>query len=214
MGLNPGAELVADRLLLIAIDDRTGKLRASSEVLSFGLAGGLLVELLLTRYMALDAQDMPVVHSQWNVTQALAAFHHDILATMCGEPERLDLDTWVSYLAKPALGWVSERLAKAGLLKKEWRGYRPQSSAQAAEPRVRLTHLVTRHEHLAAVDLALLALTVHAGLRQEIVWQNPGRDNPFVDSQLHRLRTDPWLHSLYAVTTAVDHKISRRAFAH
>jgi Golgi phosphoprotein 3 (GPP34) len=212
--MNPKAELLADRLLLMAIDDRSGKLLASSDVLGLTLAGGLLVELLLTRYVALDPYDMPVVHSRWDVARTRPSFHHDILTTMCGEPNRLDLETWVAYLAKTALGWTCDRLERAGLLRKEWNRLRPVNSADAAEPRIRLTHKLTWHEPLDTQDLTLLALTVHTGLRDVVIWQNPDRDTPLVDAQLHRLRTDPWLHPLHAVTTAVDHKISRRAFAH
>jgi hypothetical protein len=210
----PRAELLADRLLLVATDDRTGRPLAAPEVLGLALAGGLLVELLLTRCMSLDPHDMPVVHSQWDKAGALTSFHHDILTTICGEPRRLDLETWIAYLAKPARGWTHDRVVRAGLLQKEWNRYRPVSGTDAAEPRVRLTHLVARHEYFDALDLVLLALTVHAGLREVVVWQDPARDNPHVDGQLRRLRTDPWLHPLSAVTAAVDHKISRRAFAH
>jgi hypothetical protein len=206
--------LLADRLLLVATDDRTGKLLGSPNVLGLALAGSLLVELLVDRSVALDPNDMPVVHTQWDPVRTRASFHHDILATMCGERRRLDLETWVAFLASTALEWTYDRLVRAGLLHRERRGYRPVSSADAAEPRVALTNKVSRHEHLNCLDLALLALVLHSGLHETVLWQSPGRDGPFVDSEIHRLHMDPWLRPLRAVVGAVDSKISRRAFAH
>lgn len=99
---------LADDLFLVALDTGTGRHRVAERLLSLGLAGGLLGELLLDKAITLvDGKPRPA--------EAMpgSGLTHMIRDRIAAEPN-LELGTWLLYLARSATAEVAERLRLAG----------------------------------------------------------------------------------------------------
>jgi len=108
---------LADRLFLLAHNDRTGAPLVGSGALGLGLAGALLGELLLADLIAVP--DAVV----WVIAGTYPSSHlaHRLLTTMAREPVPLPVRTWLSFLAPSAADEVGKRLHAGGWLHRQQR---------------------------------------------------------------------------------------------
>ena len=111
-GLN-GTGLVADDLYLLGHDDRTGKPLLHPRALGTGLAGALLAELMLARWIGLRP-DSAVVFAPGVTRDAVA--RHALLRLIADEPGPQPARAWLRFLARTAARDVAQRLEQAGYL--------------------------------------------------------------------------------------------------
>lgn len=107
--------LLADEFFLIALDDRTGRLRLSSKVFGLGAAGALLGELLLEEREG----DRLRVLSQRPPGDALT---HGTLDRLLTETVAHPVRTWLVFLARTATEQVADRLWRNGIVRWTGRG--------------------------------------------------------------------------------------------
>lgn len=105
---------LADQLLLL-VHDESGTLRVSAEALSYGLAGGLLMELMLAQRVAVPEQRVVVTDPGPTgdplVDQALGR----ISADRRGRKPK----DWISPLSKGLREQTLDRLVQAGVLRRD-----------------------------------------------------------------------------------------------
>jgi hypothetical protein len=106
-----GTGLVGDDLYLMAHDDRTGKPLLPPRPLGTGLAGALLAELMLARFIGLRS-DTAVVIGQDAPRAAVRG--HVLLKQIAEEPSPLPVRVWLGFLARSAVQDVALRLEQAG----------------------------------------------------------------------------------------------------
>lgn len=108
-----GTGRLADDLLLIAHDDRSGKPHLRPRPLGLGLAGGLLAELLLDGQIAVG-QDGLV----WIGPQAARdpRARPVLLRQIDAEPDLLPVRDWLEFVAQTSVRTVAGRLEQDGYL--------------------------------------------------------------------------------------------------
>jgi hypothetical protein len=136
-----GTTLLADDLLLALLDPATGKFRAGSPNLEYGLAGALLVELALTERVAVDGQGRRARVVVVDATPPEDALLADALQRI-GEKARR-ADALIPLLAKRLRDSVLERAEQRGDLRRERLTLRPDrwpaaDPTRQAELRARL----------------------------------------------------------------------------
>ncbi|MDM4718357.1 GPP34 family phosphoprotein [Micromonospora sp. WMMA1363] len=167
--------LIADEFFLIAHNDIRGKAKLHPAATGLGLAGGLLGELVLYGHVTVSDGLVTIVDRRPPV-DALA---HTVLDQLIGEPRHQSARTWLSFLAQTATAAVGERLARAGVLRRqEGRrllrttvSYVPIDPNTAAWPATRMRVLLERSEPPPTLsDALLLGLIAAAGLSREVLW--------------------------------------------
>lgn len=133
--------LIAEDLLLLLTDDRTGKATVDSQRLAFGLAGAVLVELVMAgRVQFVDGggwgggASVVVVNPQPTGDPLL----DDGLARILGKRGQMRAQTFVTQLARGLSQVVRDRLVARGILRAERRrvlGIFPARSWPAADVR-------------------------------------------------------------------------------
>lgn len=106
------------------------------------------------------------------------ALAHTVLDQLVGEYQHQAVRTWLSFLAQTAAGSVGERLARAGVLRRQESrrllrttvSYQPVDLNAAACPATRLRALLERPEPPNVPDAVLLGLIAAAGLTREVLW--------------------------------------------
>ncbi|MGW4502225.1 GOLPH3/VPS74 family protein [Micromonospora sp. NPDC004336] len=166
--------LIADEFFLIAHNDSRGRAKLHPAATGLGLAGGLLGELVLRGHVTVSAGAVAVVDRR-PPADALA---HTVLDQMVGESQHQAVRTWLSFLAQTAVTSVGERLARAGVLRRQESrrllrttvSYVPVDLNAAAWPATRLRALLERPEPPGVPDAVLLGLVAAAGLTREVMW--------------------------------------------
>ncbi|MDG4798653.1 GPP34 family phosphoprotein [Micromonospora sp. WMMD1082] len=166
--------LIADEFFLIAHNDTRGKAKLHPAAAGLGLAGGLLGELILYGHITVTAGQLTVIDRR-PPADALA---HTVLDQLIGEAQHQAVRTWLSFLAQTAVTSVGERLARAGVLRRQETRrllrttvtYQPIDLNIAAWPATRLRALLERVEPPSVPDGLLLGLIAAAGLTREVLW--------------------------------------------
>lgn len=166
--------LIADEFFLIAHNDSRGKARLHPSATGLGLAGALLGELVLSGQITVSGGLVTVVDRR-PPADALA---HTVLDQLIGESQHQSVRTWLSFLAQSATTSVGERLARAGVLRRQESrrllrtsvSYVPIDLNVAAWPATRLRALLDRPDPPQVPDAALLGLVSAAGLTREVLW--------------------------------------------
>ncbi|WP_407663061.1 GOLPH3/VPS74 family protein [Micromonospora radicis] len=166
--------LIADEFFLIAHNDTRGKAKLHPAATGLGLAGGLLGELVLYGHITV-AQGQVTVLDRRPPADALA---HTVLDQLIGEAQHQAVRTWLSFLAQTSVTSVGERLARAGVLRRQETrrllrssvSYLPIDLNVAAWPATRLRALLDRAESPSVPDALLLGLVAAAGLTREVLW--------------------------------------------
>jgi hypothetical protein len=200
-----GTGLVADDLYLLGHDDRSGKPLLQPRALGTGLAGALLIELMLAGCVGLR-QDSAVV-----ITRGApqGAVQRALLKQVADEPGPQPVRSWLRFLARSAARDVALRLEEAGYLQHA-RGRVPWSQGQwvpvnpdwAFAPMLRVRTALDPARPLTAHAAALTGLAVACGLgfRLDQYQTQAGRPVEYAVAQL-----GPGLQELIAQTqTAVD----------
>jgi Golgi phosphoprotein 3 (GPP34) len=174
---------LADELLLLVYDD-AGSMQASAQVVDYGLAGALLMELMLAERLAVPDKRL-VVTDPSPVGDPLA---DQALARIAADRRGRKPKDWVGPLSGGLRERVLDRLVDAGLLRREedrvlWVFPRTRfPSASGAEP---LPEGEARRRLLAAVDAsgpvdertaALCALVRAVGIERIAVPDRPRRE--------------------------------------
>ncbi|MER7891411.1 GPP34 family phosphoprotein [Micromonospora sp. NPDC094482] len=166
--------LIADEFFLIAHNDSRGKAKLHPAANGLGLAAGLLGELLLYGHVMVT-DGLVTVLDRRPPADALA---HTVLDQLVGEPQHRAVRTWLSFLAQTSVASVGERLARAGVLRRQETrrllrtsvSYLPVDLNAVAWPATRLRALLDRPEPPSVPDALLLGLIVAAGLSREVLW--------------------------------------------
>ncbi|MEH0829923.1 MULTISPECIES: GOLPH3/VPS74 family protein [unclassified Micromonospora] len=166
--------LIADEFFLIAHNDSRGKARLHPSATGLGLAGALLGELVLFGQITVSGGLVTVVDRR-PPADALA---HTVLDQLIGESQHQSVRTWLSFLAQSATTSVGERLARAGVLRRQESrrllrtsvSYVPIDLNVVAWPATRLRALLDRPDPPGVPDAALLGLVSAAGLTREVLW--------------------------------------------
>lgn len=174
--------LLADEFFLVALDDRTGRLRLSPNVFGLGLAGALLGELVLEERITVDG-DRLQVRNRRPTTDALT---HTILDHLLAEATVHPLRTWLVFLARRSREQVAERLWRAGHIRRErsrrlWHTeliYPPTDVNTAYQPTARLSNALSRGYQFTWPDAALAGLVLATGLDGHLLYTSDpaGRD--------------------------------------
>jgi len=191
---------VADDLFLIALDDRTGQHVVDARTLGYGLAGALLIELLLNESVRLvedhlrPADKLPedaVTHRIFDLVKAEEAGR-----------ERHGLAAWLKFVEKTAIDDVYMRLRQQRLVRRtESRRllggstvrYEPTSDVIAASIGWRPQRLAVmlgarRYERgiKTAADAALAVLCHAIGLTQRVLKDADGPEPYAYLDEIHR----------------------------
>ncbi|MBX7268006.1 GPP34 family phosphoprotein [Micromonospora sp. Llam7] len=171
--------LIADEFFLIAHNDTRGKAKLHPAATGLGLAGGLLGELVLYGHIMIASGQVTVIDRR-PPADALA---HTVLDQLIGEAQHQAVRTWLSFLAQTSVNSVGERLARAGVLRRQESRrllrttvtYQPIDLNVAAWPATRLRALLERAEPPSVPDALLLGLVAAAGLTREVLWSTGPR---------------------------------------
>jgi hypothetical protein len=171
---------IADDLFLVALDERTGRLRLHPRALGLGLAGALLAELSLLDYTSYA--DGRIKVASGGATPA--AVHHAVMCQqVAAEPEH-PVPTWLAFFAQTAPDIVASRLVARGFLQKEAsRGllrskeaYLATDGAALAWRSLRLANIVAKRDIRSWEDGVLVALLDSTGLASQVLWNGAAGD--------------------------------------
>lgn len=166
--------LLADELFLIAHDDTNGKPKLHARAAGLGLAGGLLAELVLFGKITVESAVLSVL-DRYPPPDALA---HTVLDQLIGEPEHRGVRIWLDFLGQSAAESVGERLARAGVVRRQETRrllrtsivYPPVDINAAAWPATRLRSLLDRPEAMTVSDVVLFGLITATNLARQVWW--------------------------------------------
>ncbi|TDB71348.1 GPP34 family phosphoprotein [Micromonospora sp. KC723] len=166
--------LIADEFFLIAHNDSRGKAKLHPAATGLGLAGALLGELVLFGHLTVADGRITVIDRR----PPADALSHTVLDQLIGEPQHQQIRTWLAFLAQSSVTSVGERLARAGVLRRQETrrllrttiSYLPIDLNAVAWPATRLRALLERPEPPAVPDAVLLGLVAAAGLGREVLW--------------------------------------------
>jgi hypothetical protein len=201
---------LGDDLFLMALDDRTGRLRLEPGALGIGLAGALLTELMLANSISISTDtDRVHVHRHSAPPDSLT---HAVTELLAAEPQHA-LRTWIMFLARDATGKVAERLVRERIIRKVesrslLRGltvsYPPVDDGAVAWRLVRLAKLIDERAVTDWSDCLLTALAQATGLTRVVLRDVSGNAKTYLDWLTGQLERDPGLQALIAcVTSAV-----------
>lgn len=157
---------LADELFLVGHDEYTGKCLVNHAVLGCGLAGAVLIELMLAGRIALADGRFVVRDSRPYSERVTDAALTEMLKRRESFPPR----SWVEYLCGNVREIVAERLEATGMIRREQsRGlslrsvvrYPAVDAVEAAAPRVRLRYMLDQG-HSLDMPTALLGALVRA----------------------------------------------------
>ncbi|MGC4807228.1 GOLPH3/VPS74 family protein [Micromonospora sp. DT233] len=166
--------LTADEFYLIAHNDSRGRAKLHASATGLGLAAGLLGELVLSGQLTITGGNVMVVDRR-PPADALA---HTVLDQLVGESQHQAVRTWLSFLGQSATTSVAERLARAGVLRRQETrrllrtsvSYLPIDLNAVAWPATRLRALLDQPEPPTVPDGLLFGLVCATGLTREVLW--------------------------------------------
>lgn len=192
-GLDSAVPL-ADELFLLAHDGVSGKPRLHPRVTGLGLASALLAELVLHRWLQVEAG---VVLPAADPPSGDSLLHRVLAPIRTARPARA-IRPWLDTLAGPALYGVPDRMAAAGVLvAQRSRGraratrWVPADISIAAWPPARLRLYLLKGEPMVLQDVLLACLTLACGLDQQVLWDIPPRAWLYLD-HLRATLPDPF----------------------
>lgn len=205
--------LVADDSYLVAHHDVTGRPRKHPGAVGFGLAAGLLAELMLCGRLTVRSDTVRVVSAQ----PPPDALSHTVLDHVASEQQPHGLTTWLTFLAYQAASQVAQRLERAGLLERQQARrllrtesvWVPTDMSAAAWPGTRLRMLLQREQRLELADVVLAGLVDAVGLSPQVLWDASSRTVEYRDYLLSTLPDQ--LRELLSHTSAA---VSKAVFAH
>lgn len=103
--------MLADDFWWLAHDDHSGEPRVPVRVASWGLAAGLLGELLYGDRVRIAGD---VVYPVWQAQPPADLASHEVFDQVKGEPQRHSVRDWLGFLASDAYERVAARLVRAG----------------------------------------------------------------------------------------------------
>ncbi|MBN1174825.1 MAG: GPP34 family phosphoprotein [Micromonosporaceae bacterium] len=166
---------LADDFFRLAHHDSTGQPLLHPRATGLGLAAALLAELLWGRSLVIhEGLVYPHPESTRPPADALA---HTVLDQITAQTQYHNVRTWLGFLSQRATADVAERLWRAGHLRpvtvrrllRQVTVYEPTDVLTAADPWVRLTTRVTRHQPLDPPDAFLLCLSGATGLNEYLL---------------------------------------------
>jgi hypothetical protein len=104
--------LVANDFLFFVVDERSGKLAATSRVAGLGCAAALLSELVLAGSLVVTQGQTLLTRQVSHLDQAAGEVWREIAAN----PQHRDTRTWLEFFAPTAVERVAGRTATAGLV--------------------------------------------------------------------------------------------------
>jgi Golgi phosphoprotein 3 GPP34 len=205
------AESTADRLYLMAHDDRTGNAKIPGRVLGLGLGAALLADLVLDQRITVRNGSVAVLHQSRPPHDQLAA---RLLDFLYAEAPRHTLGTWLAFFARDATTSVAQRLVRAGFLREVVTrrmfttriSYEPVNLAVSALPAIGIRNLVVEGRRLSVDDVTLLGLIDAARLRPEVLWDVSGRTFQYLEQCVKRL-PGPLLELIAETETAVHEAV-------
>ena len=169
-----GVLLLADDYFCIAVDEHSGRPRASPRVAGFGLAAALLAELVLSGRLAIQADQVRAI-SVGPASDALSGWVH---GQMVAHPQHHTLQTWLEFLGPRALDAVARRLAGKQIVQvvAQRRRLRHEEVYPALDhtafvvPGIRIANRLSAAEPLEPRDMMCLALCAATGLVKHVLW--------------------------------------------
>jgi len=167
--------LLADDYFCIAVDEHSGRPRASSRVTGFGLAAALLAELVLSGRLEIQADQVRAIDVE-PPADALSGWVH---GQMVSHPQHRTLQTWLEFLGPPALDAVGRRLAGKQIvqiaaqrrrLRREEVLYRALDHNAVVVPGIRIANRLSAGEPMEPRDVMCLALCAATGLVKHVLW--------------------------------------------
>ncbi|SDY99842.1 Golgi phosphoprotein 3 (GPP34) [Micromonospora pattaloongensis] len=183
---------LADRFYLAAHHDVTGRPRLHARAMAYGLAAGLLAELLYARRILIDRGRLAVVDR----TPPPDPLAHTVLDHLVTEAEHTGVRIWLDFLSHDAGERVGQRLWRQGLVRREesrrmWRTatvYVPADMNVAAWCWIKLATKIKRAEELTPEEVALAGLVVQTGLDAHVLAGAPRAARDY----LHELTDAAW----------------------
>jgi hypothetical protein len=196
-----GTGRLADDFYLMAHHERTGRSLLAPRAAGFGLAGGLLGELILADALGISRGE--VVIGPTPPGDALAA---TITSQVAGEATRRPVADWLAFLSRTAPADVAGRLERAGYLVAApalpWRParWRPSNPDCAFAPVTRVKSALSPGRPTDVQDLALAGLAAACGLGARLATYLPPGSRDQMEAAAAQL--DPGLRELIAQTQA------------
>ncbi|SDY41471.1 Golgi phosphoprotein 3 (GPP34) [Micromonospora pattaloongensis] len=183
-----GRLAVGHEFFLIALNDRTGKLRLNPDAFGLGLAGALVGELVLSHHLTVNGDALaPLTHELPPDTWLAAKF-----ARLIAEPHVTELRTWLRFFATTAESEIAGQLQRHGWVDIHTRktnrslglrtstAYLPRNTNRIAWRSGRLAVLLTGLDpHLRAghpvpwPEVLLAGLLDAVGLLDLVLWHTP-----------------------------------------
>ncbi|MEV0134690.1 GPP34 family phosphoprotein [Dactylosporangium sp. NPDC050688] len=198
--------LLADEFFCIAREDWNGRSLLHPRTLGLGLAGALLGELVLFGRIAINDSVICVVRRD-PPEDPLA---HETLTHLLTQPQHRDVRTWLAYLAETATDEVGQRLARAGVWRREERrrfgrvrvSWLPADVNVVAWRPIRLAGRLTSPEPIEVPDVVLAGLVAVTGLTGAVLWQPELREVGMARLSAEVARLDRSLFHLLAFVEA------------
>jgi Golgi phosphoprotein 3 GPP34 len=199
---------IADDLFLVALDERTGRIRLHPRALGLGLAAALLAELALLDHVTYAPSGQIKVSSGMATP---AAVHH---ARMCdqlaAEPDH-PVPTWLSYFAQTAPDVVAARLVARGFLRKEAsRGilrskeaYLATDGSALAWRTLRMANIIGKRDVRNWEDGVLVTLLDATGLVDHVLWHGSTGDLENLRDIVAGVNADPFFQVLSTQVSAL-----------
>ena len=193
---------IADDLFLVAIDERTGKLRLHPRALSLGLAAGLLAELSLLDQITYTGGTIKVPSGQAPPTPV---HHRQMIDQIAAEPDH-PIPIWLSFFAQTAPEIVAARLVARGFLQVEnGRGllrskqsYVATDESALAWRTLRLAGVIAKMDVRTWEDGVLVGLLEATGLIDHVLWHGSPADLGNVPQIVASVSADPFFQVLIA----------------
>ncbi|HEY1486536.1 MAG TPA: GPP34 family phosphoprotein [Micromonosporaceae bacterium] len=198
---------IADDLFLVALDERTGRVRLHHHALSLGLAAALLAELTLLDHVGYADGKIKVPSGD---NAAVTAHHRTMVDQIAAEPDH-PVPIWLSFFAQTAPDVVAARLVARGFLRKEAsRGllrtkeaYFGTDESALAWRTLRLANVISRRDVRNWEDGMLVALLDATGLAEHVLWHGSPDDIGNLRDIVAGVSEDPFLGVLVAQVSAL-----------
>jgi len=198
---------IADDLFLVALDERTGRIRLHPRALSLGLAGALLAELALLEHIFYSDGRIKVPS---NVARPALPHHAVIVDQLAAEPQH-PVSTWLEFFAQSAPDVVAAGLVARGFLRKEIsRGlmriketYMASDESALAWRTLRLVNIIGKRDVRSWEDGILISLLDSTALSSDVLWHGAAGDLENLQDIVTSVSADPFFHVLITQVSAL-----------
>ena len=198
---------IADDLFLVALDERTGRIRLHPRAFSLGLAGALLAELgLLEHIFYADGR----IEVAANAGRPALPHHAVMVDQLAAEPQH-PVSTWLEFFAQSAPDVVAADLVARGLLRKEVsRGlirlketYMASDESALAWRTLRLVNIIGKRDVRSWEDGILISLLDSTALSGDVLWHGAAGDLENLQDIVTSVSADPFFHVLITQVSAL-----------